>query len=233
VKTPAASAAGPALLSLLFGLGFTLALFLGIAHYARTAPARPPPAPDDLAVAVPPPEPPPPPVLRPAAVPASLPGFTASPSDSPVRIAASPPNPEPYRPEDLSRIPPPNAHLGALLANYRPTMEAFADPGHIYSPAEVDQDPAALIRVVPQVGSNVCGDAQQLSVTLLGVVGTGGRVSDVRVERSSGRPRFDSLIVADFEQWGFSPAIKDGRKVRCLVEQVITVRNLPGSPFAQ
>jgi len=53
----------------------------------------------------------------------------------------------------------------------------------------------------------------------------------VSLARSSDKPRFDELMSKKLQEWKFFPAIKDGRKVRCLAEQTITVRWSSGSPF--
>jgi TonB family protein len=220
-------------LSLLLGVGFTLALFLGVAHIQKTAPKRLPTELDELRIAVVPAEPPPPPVVKekiPEPEVAPMVGFKLAPSDSDVKIIVSPPEASALLPEDLSKAPPANAHVD-FWASYAPRMDVLSDPDHVFDKSEVDKVPTVLARTDPQVPRTVAGEAVYLSCTLLAIINADGAISTIRLATSSGNPRFDALIIDNFREWTFSPAIKSGKKVRCLIEQAIRVKCSPESPF--
>ena len=218
--------AGLRALSLLLGSGFTLVLFWGIAHYEKAAPAEAPAALDDLRVSVLPVQPPPLPVKPPEMVAEALPmaGFELAPSNSPVKIAVSPPDLAALLPEDLSKAPPAEARLALRLTDFKPKMDYFNDTQHIYQHNEVDRAPTVLERPTKYVSDRVRDNAPQLRVTLLVVIDAYGAASQVRLARSSGNPPFDDLMIESIKEWVFTPALKGGRKVRCLIEQGITVR---------
>lgn len=227
--------AAPLLLSVALGTLFTWCLFAGVAHFDRVRPADPPARFDNLkAVALPLQPPPPPPpassVAEPAPITATVMGFDEAPSDSPVKIAVSPP--------DLDRLssapqvaPPAVIQIGHLIADFKPRMDLTYDAQHIYQRSEVDQRPTVLFHKVPKIPPWVRGDGTSLGVVLLVVIDTAGGVGDVRITRTSGNPKFDAIIAEDIKEWGFSPAIRKGRKVRCLVEQPVKVVWAAGSHF--
>ena len=63
------------------------------------------------------------------------------------------------------------------------------------------------------------------------IIGTNGEVGKVRLTQSSGKPEFDNLMIEAIKDWVFSPAIKGGKKVRCLIEQKISVQWKTDDPF--
>jgi TonB family protein len=219
--------------SVLLGGGVTLGLFLGIAYYERGAPASPAPDLADLRVAVLPMSPPPVPVKPVEPVPEVVPmqGFEYSPAESPVSIAVSPPDLTRLLPEDLSKAPPANAQITLRLADFKPQISLQQDAQYIYQRSEVDQAPAVLERPRPQVSSRVRDNAQALHVKLLVVIDANGVAGNIRLTKSSGNPEFDRIMVEYIKEWVFSPAMKGGRKVRCLIEQGITIQWHAGSPF--
>jgi TonB family protein len=224
---------GQFLLSLMLGTGFTLCLFLGIAHFEKKAPEQLAPELNDLRLAVLPIEPPPLPATTTEAAPEYLPmaGFELSPSESPVKIAVSPPSLMSILPEDLSKAPPANAQVNLRLTDFKPRMDLLEDSQHIFQRSEVDRVPAVLDRPNPRVSSRIRDNAQILRVTLMVVIGTNGEIGKVRLTKSSGNPEFDALMAEAIKEWIFSPAIKGGRKVRCLIEQKISVQWKEGNPF--
>ena len=119
-RPPAAGGRGSAgqnILGLILGVAFTLGLFLSIAHYEKAAPESPPPELDDLRVAVVPVQPPPLPSVTPTeSAPDTTPmvDFEYAPSDSVVKIAASPPSAASVLPEELSRAPSANASFDQI-----------------------------------------------------------------------------------------------------------------------
>jgi len=220
-------------LSLLLGAGFTLGLFMGIAHFERGAPDQPAPALDDLRIAVLPVQPPPLPVTPTEPQPDFMPmaGFELSPSESSVKIAVSPPSLTSILPEDLSKAPPANAQISLRLLDFKPTMSLPNDTQHVYQRSEVDRAPAVLDRPNPRVSSRIRDNAEVLRVTLMVVIGTNGEVGKVRLTQGSGNEEFDALMIEAIKQWVFSPAMKNGKKVRCLIEQKISVHWKAGNPF--
>ena len=59
-----------------------------------------------------------------------------------------------------------------------------------------------------------------------------GAVSNVRLLQGSGNKYFDAILLRDIrEAWVFSPAMKKGHKVRCLVQQNIRVDWTANTPF--
>lgn len=101
----------------------------------------------------------------------------------------------------------------------------------VFSYEEVDQRPMVVFRVKPNVLPWVVRTMATPRVVLLLVVNTDGSVGDVRIMHSSGESYFDQAIVDAINNWRFSPAVRKGRKVRCWVEQAISVKVEGGNPF--
>ncbi|MDD2762514.1 MAG: energy transducer TonB [Opitutaceae bacterium] len=222
-------------LSVLLGAGFTFCLFLGMAHYANLAPNHPPPEIEDLrAVAIPFLPPPPPPAPPAEAAPAqeitTVTGFDLSPSDSPVKIAVSPPNLDAFGSAN-QLAPPAVIQIGQLLGGFKPKSEITSDLRHVYQENEVDRIPTVLYRIPPTIPSRFTRGGKSLRTTLLLVINTDGTVGDVRVAKSSGEPEVDAIVVENVKAWGFSPAIKRGKKVRCLLMQPFIFVAPYKSPF--
>ena len=219
---------------LVLGILFTASLFLGIAHYEKGAPGKPPANLDDLRVALSPVEPPPLPAapVEPPAQIVPVPGFDFEPSESPVKVTVSPPDLATLLPEDLSKAPIVHARVTTLPGEFKPRMDLVQDAQHIYQRSEVDRPPQVLERPNPQVSNNVRDNAKALHVTLLVVVDSNGTVGRVRLTKTSGNEAFDKLMMESITEWVFSPAMKNGRNVRCLIEQGITVQWSAGSVFS-
>ncbi|MES1168976.1 MAG: TonB family protein, partial [Oleiharenicola lentus] len=76
------------------------------------------------------------------------------------------------------------------------------------------------------------GSAKMLRIVTFVLINADGSVANVRVLESSGNKYFDEIIIRDLrEVWVFSPAVKKGRKVRCLVQQNVRVEWSNSSPF--
>ncbi|MFT3829932.1 MAG: TonB family protein [Opitutaceae bacterium] len=102
----------------------------------------------------------------------------------------------------------------------------------VFDRGDVDQQPIALQRVTPRISY---GDAYTLDTprtTMLLVVNTDGTVGDVRILQSAQDEYFDRMMVEAIRQWRFSPALRKGRKVRCWVQQAISVQLNTGSRFS-
>jgi TonB family protein len=232
-RTPSvAGGPGRGMLSLLLGAGFTFVIFLGMARFDRTEPAEPPADIMDLrAVSIQ--EPPPPPRETPReAVPVetTLTGFDPAPSESPVQITITPPDLEALLPPP-SLAPPAVIQTGRLYTDLRPKMELSTAADHIFQMAEVDQVPKVLNRVAPTIPSSVRKGAVTLRASLLFVVDASGEIRNVRLASSSGNPEFDAIILGNIKEWTFSPAVRKGKKVRCLLQQAVIIQWSGGSRF--
>jgi len=71
-----------------------------------------------------------------------------------------------------------------------------------------------------------------LKVTLLLVIDADGAVTSIRVLKPSGNAQFDSIVLDCVrDEWVFTPAIRKGRKVKCMVQQLIWYKWTEGSKF--
>jgi protein TonB len=110
-------------------------------------------------------------------------------------------------------------------------MDIAPNFDHVFQTTEVDQKPAVLANSAPFIPIDLHRGVQSLRVVLLMVVDAKGQPGNIRVLTSSGRPQFDNLIAKCVQdEWKFSPAVKKGRKVKCLVQRAITIR-WTSSPF--
>ena len=228
----ATAGAGKTALSIFLGLAFTFGLFLGIAQLQNTAPAVRPPEIDDLrAVAVPLESPPPPHEVPPEAEPAvtTVTGFEATPSDSPVKIAVTPP-------ELADFLPPPPAapaaviQVGQLYTNLKPRVDFAGDSQRIFQTSEVDQVPRVLHTVMPAVSRRLLKN-DTAHVTVILVIDPNGIVTNARLTQSSGNPELDAILLENVQEWAFSPAAKKGKRVRCLIQQGFNIKLPSASRF--
>lgn len=224
--------------ALLIGGVFTLALFVGMAHFENFGAVEPVTEIEDLRLAAIPLEPPPPPpkLERIEEIPeAVLPfsGLEVGASESPVSIAVVPPDLESFIPTSAT---PPRARIqfGLLHTDFKPKVDIETDPRHIYQDTEVDQRPRGLVRTAPPIPSDVSGRAASMRVGLLLLIGVNGKAESVRVTESSGNPRFDTIVADTVKnEWVFSPAVRRGKKVRVLAQQPFRiVFNSNSSPFS-
>lgn len=230
-------AAGPGLelAGAVLGAVFTLGLFMGISHFETKESAE---APLDIvelrAISIPMDTPPPRPMEALAVGPAASPfaGLDIGPSESDVKIAVLPPDLEQFIPAPKA-APAATIQVSQLFTEFRPTMDLAPDFSRVFQQSEVDKIPTVLSRPLPIIPSHVRRGASTLRVVMLLLVDQNGSVRSVRVLDSSGNPEFDAIIARDaHEAWQFTPAIKKGKRVRCLVQQTTRV-NWTGSasPF--
>jgi TonB family protein len=233
VESARANAAAE-VLSLVLGAGITFALFLAVAHFSGTGEeVAEPDIAEMRAMSLPLDEPPPRPVETPPVAVSASPfaGLDIAATDSPIRIAVVPP--------DLSALMPvntiaPTAKIdpAQLYTEFKPRTEIGGDFSRIFQQHEVDQRPAVISRPKPYVPAVVRNGAESLRISVLILVDARGAVSNVRVLQGSGNEHFDAIILRDIrEAWVFSPAMKKGRKVRCLLQQTTRVEWQAGSPF--
>jgi TonB family protein len=217
------------------GLVFTFALFFVLAHVENVGGQQPAIDIEDLPMVSIPFEPPPAPPNVAAPAPRELmpmADLDIEASDSPVKVAVVPPDIAALVP--AARIPPQATVSLGFHTDFkaRARVEVDADPHRVYQEADVDQRPHALVRVAPKVPMELFGKAPMLRVTLLVVIDADGRAAGTHIKKSSGQPTFDDLVAQTVkDQWLFSPAIRRGKKVKCLAEQELRFKLSGGSPF--
>ena len=227
----AGQAAREEAVALLIGAGFTLALFLGMAHFENFRATAPVFEIEDMRMAA---LPPPTPRIEEQLPEAVLPftGIEVEASDSPVSIAVVPPDLEALIPATTT---PPRGRIqvGVLLTEMKPKVDIEIDARHVYQDTEVDQRPQALVRTVPPIPPDVRGNASTLRVGLLLLIGRDGKPESARVVESSGNPRFDAIVAGTVrDEWLYSPAVRRGKKVRVMAQQAFRVTFSNGtSPF--
>lgn len=221
--------------SLVLGVAFTLGLMAGIAYFETRRPDAPPDEIEDLrALSIPLETPPPPrprePVTAPEEV-APLAGLEIGSSDSPVKIAVLPPEFDALMPP-AHAAPSATIQAGQFHANLKPRTELTGDLGRVFLGREVDSIPTVIYRSKPAIPRWMRQDVEVMRLVVLLVTNTTGTVDSVRVLQSSGNPDIDKIIVRGVKnEWTFTPAIKKGRKVKCLLQQSIVLKWSGGSPF--
>ncbi len=218
------------------GLAFTFLLFFGLSRLESVVPESPAAQIVDLRAVSMPLEPPPPRTEdaapeQPADTTAAIAGLEIGASDSPVHIAVVPPDLEALVPtthEPVGAV----VRLGYLNPTLKPRVEVEADLHRVYQVSEVDRPPHAIVRVAPPGTGRFFNDTHSMRVELMLVIDLNGRVVSARVVESSGKPEFDNLVAQTVRNdWEFSPAIRRGKKVKCLAQQRIRVTVGTGTPF--
>jgi TonB family protein len=220
--------------SLLFGGGLTFCLFFGIAHFENVRTQAPAQEIEDLRAVTAVVEPPPPKVEEHPLQPVStvpLTGIEIGAAESPVKIAVVPPDLAKIMPQtDL----PPRATIqfNQLLTDLSPKMGIEGDFQHIYQQNEVDKVPEAIVKTIAKVNSYIRDNADELRVTLLLVIDAEGGIESIKVMKPSGNKLFDKAVTECVkEEWVFSPAIRRGKKVRCMVQQAVWYKWTDGNKF--
>ena len=142
-------------------------------------------------------------------------------------------------PPDLAKIIPatdipPKAEIqiSQLYADMKPRSGMLGGPDRVFKPSEVDRAPAAVIKTIAHIPHRTRQDADELRATLELVIDGKGEVASVRVLRSSGNAEFDEIVSKCVrKEWVFSPAIKNGKNVKCLVDQLVWYKWTSASPF--
>ena len=141
-------------------------------------------------------------------------------ADSSVRVSVVPP--------DLDKIIPPadlppkaTIQFDQVISDLRPKA-GMGNLEHIYQQNEVDEAPSAVVKTIARVPGRLHEDVNSLKVVLLLVIDIDGAVSNIRIFKPSGSAQFDSIVLLCVrDEWTFSPAVKRGRKVRCMVQQTV------------
>jgi TonB family protein len=210
----------------ILGAAFTFGIFLGMAHFTEGADQTIVPEMEDLRAVSIPPEPPPPITQTTVAPQAAVPlaGLDITANDSPVKLEVIPPDLAPLLPP-MEEAPPATIQSWHLHTELRPRVEASIDFQRVFSVAEVDKRPAVVRDSTPKIPRAVRKNAVSLRVVLLMVIDTKGLATSVRIVAPSGNDKFDT-IVADCvrDEWIFSPAMKNGKRVKCLVQRAVTLK---------
>jgi TonB family protein len=221
-------------LCLFLGGCLTFGLFFGIARFESVRPVAPPADIEDLRVMSAITEPPPPKPEERAEPDTIMPltGIEIAASDSSVKLAVVPPDLDKIIPTEEM---PPRATIqfNQLLTELKPKAGISGDFNRIYQQNEVDQVPTALVKTIARVTKRTRDNAEQLRVTLVLIIDTTGVVTSIRVLRPSGNPKFDEIVLECVrDEWEFSPAVRKGKKVRCMVQQLVWYKwTESNSPF--
>lgn len=227
-------ALGNEALYLAAGIAVTFCLFAAMARFEGAGKAAPDPQIDDLKSVSALYEPPPPAVQEhPQQQEEVMPfaGLDIGVSDSPVRIAVVPPDLAKIIP--TTEIPPrADVRFDQLYTDLKPKSGLSGGAERVYRPSEVDKAPTAIVKTIAHVSRRARDDADELRTTLELVIKADGDIESVRVMRSSGNPEFDTIVMHGVRrEWVFSPAIKGGKNVKCLVNQLIWYKWSAGGPF--
>jgi TonB family protein len=208
---------------LLVGAGLTFGLFFAIARFESVRPVAPPSDIEDLRImsAVTEPPPPQPEERVEQETTAPLTGIDIAASDSSIKLAVVPPDLDKIIPTE--EIPPrATIQFSQLMPDMKPRAGISGDFEHIYQQNEVDKVPTALVKTIARVTKRTRDNAPQLRVTLLLVIDTVGTVTSIRVIKPSGNAKFDQIVLECVrDEWEFSPAVRKGKKVRCMVQQLV------------
>lgn len=102
---------------------------------------------------------------------------------------------------------------GRIGSNGKPgSMEGTADV--VFSLAEIDQPPRAIVQGTPSYPSNMRGKKVEGVVVILFIVDADGKVASPRIE-SSTQSAFDTPALEAVRKWKFEPGVKAGKRVPC------------------
>lgn len=236
-RTPTTpSRIGPAwigtILSFAASVAFTATLAIGLTLFSKNPVGQDEP-PGEPVVAVAVPEPPPPPPVAASTEGTPLPPaplvFEAAASSSTVHL---PPTPIPLEPLVPEARPNYALRFDFTPGQFKP-QAAPSEPGagHVFQPSEVDQRIVPLYRKIPEISVSLLKSVRNPRVRVLFVVNIDGSVQDVRVLHGT-QPEFDRKVVEAIRQWRFRPAMRQGRKVRCIAELPVWVQAPSSNPFS-
>src|SRR5690606_9059704 len=212
-------------LTVVGGVGISALIFLGLQLAQWTPDTEPPIEARELqAVALPPP-PPPPTIVAHEPPPPQLMEMSPVPSSSPVRFALT------IDPVEIPRFQA-KARIEFTRDAFKPQPRALEHvENRVYNVRDVDRLPVPVFRKAPRVPPAMLRAADSPMVRLTFVVATNGRVEDVRIVQAA-TPEIGELVADAIAEWQFEPAIKDGKKVRCVVLQPVRLHPPSGNPFS-
>jgi periplasmic protein TonB len=213
------------------GLAFTGLIAAGLAYFSKTPPAQEEePIVEVRAVEIPEPPPPPPQKAHEGTpLPPAPMIFDEAPSTSVVRIA---PTPIPIAPLVSEIRPTFSLQFDFSPGQFRPGGGDWEpDVDHVFQRSEVDQQVVAIFKKVPSIPTSLLKEVKNTRVRVLLVVNTDGSAENVRLIKGS-HPEFDRLVVEALREWRFRPAVRKGKKVRCLAEVPVYVKPPNRDPFS-
>ncbi len=161
-----------------------------------------------LSIEAPPPPPPPPEPQTPQ--PISPPPVTLPPTPLPPPVDAP-------RIDAVISVQTPPAPAAVAEQNDRPTSPSSAAPSNAPSPPAVenagDMSSTMISATPPRYPSESRRFREQGVVVLRVILGLDGRVSDIRVSKSSGHHRLDQAALSAVRRWRWSPTKRNGAPV--------------------
>lgn len=232
VRTPAVDHGAPALRRLASvggGVVVSILILVGISRAQKTQIPPQLPLTGELRMTVIEPPPPAPPVANAPPSLTSAPEFEfeAQPESDGLEITAT------ILPRSIPAPPIPDHMFEISFDAFKMGGEITAEenPNHVFEASQVNERPVPLYRKSPIVPRDLLKNVDKPRVTLLFVVNQDGTVGDIRVLRAPSR-EIGEIMVQAVEEWKFRPAMKSGRKVRCLVQLPIFVSQGSRSPFS-
>jgi len=222
-------------ISLLAGAIITFGIFFALSHLDSVEPVSPPAELLELRTMAALFEPPPPKLVETPepvdAVATPLTGIEIASSESAVKIAVVSPELASLFPEGPPALPAMTT-IGKLDIVAKPRIEVDTNIQHVYQQNEVDQRPTVLDRTYPRVPEQVRKGAKVLRVTVIILVDKEGNPKNARLLKSSGNAAFDDIIMKSImDTWIFTPAVKNGKRVNCLIQQTTAVTWSGNSDF--
>ncbi|MEZ5276918.1 MAG: TonB family protein [Opitutaceae bacterium] len=169
---------------------------------------------EDLrAVYLPDPPPPPPRVGKEVAPPEWVLSLSEAPSTDGFRIAAAPPSIRPVS----SPVAVPD--LSFDLEAFSPDRDSVQyDADHVFRLSEVDQAPLAVYQKAPVLPPGTLDGVADPRVTLMFIIQDDGSIDSIKVLQSASE-KLDAIIVRTVKEWKFKPAVRQGKRVACWVQQ--------------
>ncbi len=158
-------------------------------------------------------------------------GFEASPSESSVKITAAPASLGTVFSPDV-KLPPIKLADAVRTEVFQPKIEPVFEREHVFQTNEVDKGPEVLSRSQPNIPSKIMKGKKVLRVEFIFVLDENGKVGEVRILSPSGNSEYDKLMAASVKTWTFSPAMRKGKPVRCLISQPVELTPQANTPFA-
>lgn len=212
------------------GVAFTIAIGAGLAYFSRPPVTEEEPEVMEIrSVEIPEPPPPPPQnITRGTPLPPAPMIFEESPSTNSVRIA---PTPIPIAPLITEIRPSFSLQFDYNPGDFQPRGEGWEpDVNHVFQRSEVDQQVVAVFKKAPSIPTSLLREVSNPRVRVLFVVNTDGTVENVRLMKGT-HPEFDRLVIEAISEWRFRPAMRKGKKVRCLSELPVYVKAPSANPF--
>jgi periplasmic protein TonB len=107
-----------------------------------------------------------------------------------------------------------NFASGGIIGGTGAGGGANASLEQVFNAADIDQKPRAVYQSAPAYPSDMRGKKVEGVVTLIFVVESTGKVSDLKVESSS-NPSFERPAIEAVRRWKFDPGLKAGQAVSC------------------